>query len=521
MKKIYLVVISCICSFITKAQVAEDAFKISGNPVFGTARNLAIGGTMTGLGGEISSVNNNPAGLGFYKNGEFVLSPGFNFGKNKISYRETNNQPGTGSNAFNIGTSGAIFAGSVDGRNIKSAAIGFTVNKLADFSNNISYKGFNNKSSGAERYAEEFAASRLSIDDAIGNKYLSLPARLALYTYLIDTFKVANGTYEIFAAPEFASGVNQERREASTGGIHEYALSVGINKNEKVFWGFSFGMPVLNHQRETYYSETDANPSVTNNGFSYFNYTENLHTKGIGFNGKLGVIIRPVDKFRLGISLITPTYYSLTDKFSGTMNAKEENTLLFPTRNLANTSSASTKDLANGLEIIESKYSFLSPWKISAGASYVFREIENVKKQRAFIAADIEYVTYKSMHFSSTEETQGTQNHYSSTNQSIKDIYKNVLNFKIGGEIKFNTVMFRLGGAFYGNPNADAVLKSSRLHLSGGLGYRHKGIFIDATYVHQINKGVDFPYRLADKANTYAAVKNTTGTVMITVGTKF
>jgi hypothetical protein len=31
----------------------------------------------------------NPAGLGFYKTGEFVLTPGFIMNNNKISYRDT------------------------------------------------------------------------------------------------------------------------------------------------------------------------------------------------------------------------------------------------------------------------------------------------------------------------------------------------------------------------------------------------------------------------------------------------
>ena len=34
------------------------------------------------------------------------------------------------------------------------------------------------------------------------------------------------------------------------------------------------------------------------------------------------------------------------------------------------------------------------------------------------------------------------------------------------------------------------------LLLSGGLGYRNKGMFIDLTYVHTISKDVDFSYRL-------------------------
>jgi hypothetical protein len=150
--------------------------------------------------------------------------------------------------------------------------------------------------------------------------------------------------------------------------------------------------------------------------------------------------------------------------------------------------------------------------------------VENVKKQRAFITADVEYITYRSMKYGSTQQNPATNelNFYNGINQGIKNIYRNGFNFKLGGEVKFNTVMFRLGGAYMTNPNKQSKeLKSSRMMVSGGLGYRHKGMFIDATYVHQINKDVNFPYRLDQKPNTFAKVNGTVGTVMLTAGFKF
>jgi len=57
--------------------------------------------------------------------------------------------------------------------------------------------------------------------------------------------------------------------------------------------------------------------------------------------------------------------------------------------------------------------------------------------------------------------------------------------------------------------------------LSGGLGYRHKGMFVDVTYAHQIHKNADFPYRLEDRLNTFASTKQTLGGLMATIGWKF
>ncbi len=60
-----------------------------------------------------------------------------------------------------------------------------------------------------------------------------------------------------------------------------------------------------------------------------------------------------------------------------------------------------------------------------------------------------------------------------------------------------------------------------RCFASGGVGYRNKGVFIDLTYVLGLNKDVNFPYRLPDKANTFATVNGTGGNIVLTLGTKF
>jgi hypothetical protein len=81
--------------------------------------------------------------------------------------------------------------------------------------------------------------------------------------------------------------------------------------------------------------------------------------------------------------------------------------------------------------------------------------------------------------------------------------------------------MARLGFAYYSNPYKDAGYKASRMLLSGGLGYRNKGFFVDLTYVQAFNKDVSFPYRLQDRANTFANLNQQRGNIVASVGLKF
>ena len=103
----------------------------------------------------------------------------------------------------------------------------------------------------------------------------------------------------------------------------------------------------------------------------------------------------------------------------------------------------------------------------------------------------------------------------------MKQEYKGAFNFKVGGEIKFNVIMARLGFSHYGSPYKDKTFQARRTLLSGGLGYRNKGFFVDLTYVHMKTKDAHFPYRLEDRLNTYADRTQRQGNIIATFGCKF
>ena len=54
------------------AQGEMDAFKYSLGDLNGTARYLGMGGAFGALGGDISAMSSNPAGLGIYRSSEVV-----------------------------------------------------------------------------------------------------------------------------------------------------------------------------------------------------------------------------------------------------------------------------------------------------------------------------------------------------------------------------------------------------------------------------------------------------------------
>ena len=57
------------------AQNVDDALRYSQIFYGGTARFMSMGGAFTALGGDISSLSQNPAGLGVFRSSELTITP--------------------------------------------------------------------------------------------------------------------------------------------------------------------------------------------------------------------------------------------------------------------------------------------------------------------------------------------------------------------------------------------------------------------------------------------------------------
>ncbi|HEX6845667.1 MAG TPA: hypothetical protein VF144_01755 [Chitinophagaceae bacterium] len=511
--KIYAIVF-LLSSYISFSQTPEDALRLSWYQLKGTARNQAIGGAMASLGGDATANHVNPAGLAFFKTSDMFITPGLQFGKNKSMFRGTNGT-GEGQTNFNLGTSGFVFGGF--GQKARNS-FGITVTQQADFNYTTYYNGLNDYSSFAEPLADEFAASGMTIDQALSySSNISIPTKMSLYTYLVDTLTI-NGSPQVIARSENPATREQTNRIESSGGITEINLGWGTEASKKFMAGLSLGINIINMERRTYFHESDATGNADND-FSFLTYDEAFKLKGYGINFRGGLIYRPKEYIRLGLAVHTPTWMPLTETVSSGMAADLEN--LFGAGQGYDSVGIAT--ITGAGDKAEKEYQLNSPTKIMISGSYVFREVEDITRQKGFITADIEYTNYSWMKYApyEGEAYDETRADYAPYNEAIDAVYKGTFNFRLGGELKFKTIMARAGFAYYTSPYKDDELKGRKMFISGGLGYRHKGMFIDLTYVQRLNKDVNFPYRVnAPRANTFADLKENGGNVLLTVGFK-
>jgi hypothetical protein len=495
----------------TAAQDPTDALRWSWTLPSGTARQQAIGGAMGSLGGDISATFVNPAGLAFFRTGDLVLSPAFQQLRQQSDF--LNRKENATRKQLSFGTSGLVLADVQTNRKGKKqvSALSLAINRTAHFRNDILYRGQNNQSSYSQKYLEEIQGIRDA--NVVANNYPH-GSSLAFNTYYIDTVAGGtNGNFQFKTRAPITSGLLQENWIRQSGGITELAIGYGGATNGKLYYGATVGIPFLQYEREGQFTEADAGTALNN--FDYARITDYLESKGVGVNLKLGLLYRPNLYWRLGLAFHTPTWFSMKDTYRTVVTTDTEN--------YKGEQTQSSAQFNNGAPD-EFLYMMSTPYRAIASASYVLRSTKDIRKQKGFLTADLEYVNQRAVQYSPDTEVDNstdTKNYLKALNQAIDRAYRGVFNVRVGGELKFNTWMVRGGAAFLGNPYENLHgEKGSRMQISSGLGYRDRGLYIDLTYVYLTGKDVHAPYRLANGNFPMARLQQQGAQVVLTFGVK-
>ena len=86
---------------------------------------------------------------------------------------------------------------------------------------------------------------------------------------------------------------------------------LGGNYADKFQIGITFGIQNARYKQIAEFLEESDSTDLKS-----FDYTENLETKGNGYNFKFGMIYRPKDFIRFGLAFHTPTFYKFKDLYS-------------------------------------------------------------------------------------------------------------------------------------------------------------------------------------------------------------
>ena len=104
----------------------------------------------------------------------------------------------------------------------------------------------------------------------------------------------------------------------------------------------------------------------------------------------------------------------------------------------------------------------------------------------------------------------------------IKSVFKSVVNYRLGGEFRYNIYRVRAGYAVQGSTYEDSFnLDNSIKTISGGLGVRLKRFFVDFAMVFSNGTTYYQPYIVFDGPSPVVDLDNKTTTGLLTMGFTF
>ncbi|MFM8433329.1 MAG: OmpP1/FadL family transporter [Bacteroidota bacterium] len=471
------------------AQTDIDAFNFSQRSIAGTARFVAMGGAFCATGADISTMSQNPAGIGLYRKGDITFSPSIFIGNTVSDYLgETIEDGRTG---FNIGNTGAVFASdpkSGDAEGWVNWSFGLGYNRLYDFNNLKSFEGFNNTSSLTDYFAESSKGTSYENLDSYTNY-------LAYYSYLINPDSLNN---YFSVAP--GGNVLQRRSSETRGGINELSMTFAGNYMNRLYIGGAIAFTSIRYSEDTYFEEINSQnllDSLTQFGaLRQYTFGQYLDTEGSGVNLKLGLILRASDYVRVGAAIHTPTWYNMTDAYSNEIQAQYKS------------GARRGKNSPDGLF----DYDFTSPFRATGGFTFLFED-------KGLLSIDYEYTDFSQARF------RAPLTSYSQVNSDIRRNYTSTNSLRAGAEIRIGQLSLRGGYGITTSPMSSGYKVSgndfSQSRFSGGLGIRDKRFYLDLAYLYSITNGYYQPYYLENQTVEGVREKITGNNFTLTVGARF
>lgn len=497
MKKIAILIAVVSVTLTTKAQNFEDIVRFSSQPNFGTARSAAMGGAFAALGGDISAISSNPAGLGVFRKSEISFTPLVNVTTTKSGFGAPSRS------SFQLGDLGAVLTFYSPNFNWKGINFSINYSNLNNFNRTTRQKvGYSENS-----YTDVLAATATvhGLDDG----FTTIPAHLA---YLINGHK--EGEVEVYTSvldlSDHYEPVAQVKKIEEDGYQGEYTIAFGTNYKDKLYLGMSIGIQSIYYKMSSFYQEglNENSPS----GLDYFDFEEYKKMNGVGTNLKFGVIYRPIPEIRIGASIHTPTWYSMNYD----MSTRFVSTFLTDREPLTGRDH-DYYDVPSGL--LEVDYDMRTPWRAVVG-------IATVLGQKAIISADYEFIKYTNSRFENASDGIS----YAGENAVIQDYLRPTHNFRVGAEYRLNSIFsLRAGYSFLDSPYYEAVKKSNNRiqSVSAGIGMNFGMFYCDVAYVHKMmrNETVFYSFYDVDPAKDIIATpvnnKYLSNEARITLGLRF
>lgn len=463
-------------AFNAYAQETYESANIATEDLNGTARYVSMGGALDALGADLSTIRTNPAGIGLFRHSTASVSFGF------VSQQDAANSSFVNGTNMSFDQAGFVYAKQSGENSFFNVAFNYTKSRNFDYILSAADK-VSNASQNAISYAKLYEGY---LYNSNGNPYYSCNQLDDVYA---NNLFYASGDEDVaYYYPATGYGLTRGHK----GYIGEYDINFSGNIHDRIFLGITTGIHDVHYRHSGLYSE---NMEANAEEISSLDVYDEREITGSGFDVKAGVIIRPIETspFRIGLSVSTPTWYSLTT-----------------------TNYTTVKDnFGNSVKNSEAyDFKLFTPWKfglslghtfgsmVALGAGFEFADYSTLDN-RVIDGGYYDY-SYESYYNTSSEDVE--------MNRHTDKTLKGVCTFKIGAEVKpIPELAFRLGynvssamyeedgfkdgtvdspGSYYASATDYTNWKATN-HITAGVGYTLDKLSIDLAY-HYTNVKGDF-----------------------------
>jgi len=449
------VILIFLVTFYSKAQTSQDALNLSTNGVFGSARYTSMGGAFGSLGGDLSSLSDNPAGAAVFLYSEMGLSFEVNF-NNTLAKGDNRNLPIKRSFS-DLSQFGFILSlkNSIDGP-FDKLNFGFNIQKVQDFNNNIN--SISSRKIGLNQFflnnAEGVSLESLmtrenetisELYDFLGRNYgySVQQAFLGFNGYVIDPVSNDKTNTNYISSVKYDQ-VDHDFYSDKSGDHKKYSFTIATQYKNSIYLGLNLNSHQVYSHEKTDLTETNY---LADSTINLIRFNNDVLTFGRGFSAQLGVIAKVNKNIRFGLSYQSPTGLNLTEESTQFLITDHINS---PEKNLI-------RDIVDPQVVNTSKYKLSTPGKTSLSASFIIGS-------KGLISLE-----YSSKDYSNINFTANQNSYLRDLNRELSSKYKKASMLRLGGEMRLKELSLRAG--FY---SEESNLKNGDNSHSGstfGIGY--------------------------------------------------
>ena len=331
-----------------------------------------------------------------------------------------------------------------------SLVFGAAFSRVNTFDRNFAFRGMNDRNTITTHFlpfANEFEVEQ---DDqgyypVFANTQHGRLAELAYLggaiEFLPENVDTGDPLFDQAVLPGFAT--EQRGDIIEEGNMNEASVGAAVEAAKGVMIGGSVNLAFGTYRFDSEYREIDVanadadqpyivRPSAGEEfvGFDELVYTTLFESELVGVNARLGLASEVAPGVRVGLTIETPTFYSVNEDYSESITTffDDGESLSYGTE---------PGDFTHGTF----EYEVITPWRLGAGLAYRLGNLLTV-------TGDLEFVDWSQLYYWDEFDTEAI----SDANLRIREGFEAVVNTRLGAELQLFGVALRAGWAYQPSP---------------------------------------------------------------------